>query len=109
MLDSSIPWQDVPCHSDFIRYTQWHNHALDMVGQLGIPFHILFYENYAFAYDTTVAELLDNLDWAPVGKPKPFEPCKSYTDLFDDMASIAALIENVATPATWGLLQHYFE
>ena len=98
----------VPCHAEFYRYTIWHNQALTVAADLGIPVHYIFYEDYTTNYDGTVDALLQFLDLKATRDPLAFEPGKVYTELYEDISGIARLVEAVATPETWALVKHYF-
>jgi Sulfotransferase domain len=104
-------FRDLPCHGDFYRYAQWHNHSVALTDKLRLPVHYLHYENYTTAYDATVDGLLDFLELHRVQTPLQFSPGHTYLDFFDaaSIRAAAALVRAVVNDETWALLQHYFE
>jgi hypothetical protein len=38
--------KELPCHAEIIRYTWWHELAMDTVRRMDFPIHRLYYENY---------------------------------------------------------------
>ena len=102
----------VPCASDFYRYVQWHNYAIEVSEKrLKLPVHTIFYESYNYNYNETVDDLLDFLDLEAVSTPPPFIKGKEYQDYFskEERYDAGRLIKHLATNATWALLKHYFE
>jgi len=127
----------VPCHSEWFRYAQWHNTALDMYsapGKLRLvsPPLFVFYEDYGRDLNGTsraIAEYLElpflaagagaddgsgnNSD--PDDPPLsllPFIGGKTYGHLFsdDDRYAIAELIRSLASRDCWELLlRRYFD
>jgi len=85
--------REAPCHAEFIRYTWWHNHAIEVTAELKrfdlsyakdltghadrqsttnkeeigyvLPTLILFYEDYEAAWNQTASQLLDFLRLRP--------------------------------------------
>lgn len=55
--------QQIPCHADFFRYAQWHNHAFDIVSEMAIPSMILYYEDFlSNSFDETKAKMLQFIE-----------------------------------------------
>jgi len=102
----------VPCHDELIRYTLWHNHAIELIRQKNLPGHTLLYEDYEHNWDRTVNELFEfvSLSPAPGAKPYPFIPGKHYKDYYDPSERVSAmvLVKTIASPETWNLVKHYF-
>ena len=71
--------KDVPCHSDFFRYIQWHNLAFATTAELGIPSMVLHYENYSSDFNKTKEELLRFLYQDEVNPPPSFIAGKTFT------------------------------
>jgi len=101
---------DLPCHAEWYRFVQWHNHAIALTEKLGIPVHYLYYEDYTTAFNTTVTDLLAFLELDAVHDPFPFNPGHTYEAYYDaeQRRQAAAFVQTVATPATWNLIQRYF-
>jgi hypothetical protein len=102
----------VPCHSELIRYTWWHNNAIELTRRRNLPVHTLFYEDYETNWDRTVDELFQFLFLSPARgtEPVPFVTGKHYTGYYDrhDIAMAKVLVRTLASPETWNLVQRYF-
>ena len=102
----------VPCASDFYRYVQWHNLAIEVAEErLGLPVHTIFYEDYNYKYNETVDNLLHFLELEAVSTPPPFIKGKEYQDYFtpEEQYQVGLLARHLATNKTWALLKHYFD
>jgi hypothetical protein len=101
---------DVPCYSEMFRYVQWHNLAIQMIEQYGVPAHNIFYEDYETKYDETVGDLLKFLEANRTHEIKPFIRGKRYGSLFRPrhLRGIARLIRRMASPECWKHLKRYF-
>ena len=104
-------YSDVPCHGEWFRLAQWHTRTVRVIERLGIPVHVLYYENYTTNFDETTAELLDFLQLEAIHESHPFRPGKSYSHLFnsDHVYGAAKLVREMASPRAWNLMRHYFE
>ena len=101
----------VPCYAEFVSYTRWHNHAIQLVAQKDIPTMTLFYEDYALQWNTTVDQLLSFL-WlkpAPGAEAEEFILGKHYDEFYSEEQKQAAanLIQEIASAELWELLQRY--
>lgn len=101
---------DLPCHAEWFRYIQWHNHAVEVTSQFQSVLH-LYYTNYTTNYDATIHELLNFLQLSIVQDPIPFATGKAYLDYFstEHQRRAAHYVRKMASPATWRLLAHFFE
>ena len=99
----------VPCHSEFFRYAQWHNLALQVTETLNIPTHFLYYEDYQEDFESTLDGILQFLELERVGKASPFISGKAYDEYYTKEEQLLAmdLVKAVSTPQTWALLQRY--
>jgi hypothetical protein len=104
--------KDVPCHGELVRYTWWHNYAIELTRRRNIPVNVLFYEDYTDNWDTAVEQLLQflGLSPAPGATPLEFILGKHYEDYFDahDLDSAKLLVKTLASPETWDLVKRYF-
>ncbi len=104
--------KEVPCFQEFISYTRWHNHAIQVLETKSIPAMTLFYEEYALNWDTTVKQLLDFLSLTPAvgAQAEEFVVGKHYDQFYDEKEKLAArnLIKELASNELWDLLQRYF-
>jgi len=111
----------VPCHGEFIMWTQWHNLADASIrlmqdgGPFGkwpkreIPLLKVFYEDYHTNFDNITKSIIHFLELEQV---YPFEEFRSkeYHGYFSEheLIDIQALVQSVATNNTWNDVQHYF-
>jgi hypothetical protein len=102
----------VPCHGELIRYTWWHNHAIELTRRKNLPVHTFFYEDYENSWDRTVDELFQFLVLSPArgAQPPSFVTGKHYMNYYgrSDAAMAKALVNTLASPETWNLIGHYF-
>jgi hypothetical protein len=103
-------FRDLPCHADWYRYVQWHNHAHELAKRRQLPVLDLFYEDYTLAYESTVHKLMEFLQIAPRKPPLDFFVGKSYEVFFDqEHARIAArFVREFSSPEVWTRLERYF-
>jgi len=101
----------LPCHTDWWRYVQWHNNAIEVLERMQIPVQLLYYEDYAIKYNATVQQLFRFLELESVHPNLPFEPGKVYDNVYNDEIRYAAteFVQAIASPACWKLIKHYFE
>ena len=99
----------VPCHSEFFRYTQWHNMALEVLEKLAIPSYTLYYESYECSFELTLRGILNFLELERVGKASPFIAGKAYHGYYTktELVTTMLLIKAVSTPEVWSLVQRY--
>lgn len=99
----------VPCHSEFFRYTQWHNLALQVTDVLHIPTHFLFYEDYDENFESALEGILSFLELSKVGKASPFVSGKLYYSYYtkEEQSAAMELVRAVSTPQAWHFLQRY--
>ena len=77
--------REVPCHGELVRYTWWHNYAIELTRRTDIPVHVLFYEDYAENWENTVEQLLQFLSLSPAPGAEAWEFIvgKHYEDYFE--------------------------
>lgn len=102
-------FQGLPCHADWYRYVQWHNHAYQLTKH--IPTMDLFYEDYTHRYDATVNELWNFLDLKPRRPATEFFVGKSYEVFFDteQKQKATVLVQSLSLPPVWQRLKRYLE
>jgi hypothetical protein len=100
--------QNVPCHGEFFRYVQWHNLANQVVKDK--PTLVVHYEDYNTQWNRTANKILKYLHLEQKHPLRPFR-YHSYDEYFSDAdrESGRALIQQLATPAIWEQLEHYFD
>ena len=101
--------EDIPCHADFFRWIQWHNHAFTTTWDMALPTLVMYYENYTTAFDETMNTLLDFLEQKQVAEPPPFVTGKTY-DYFTEgeVKAIEVMLRKLAMEGVWNLISHYF-
>jgi hypothetical protein len=99
----------VPCHAEFYRYIQWHNLAFEVARRKQLPTHVLFYENFTYNFDETVAQLLNFLELSAMAPAPVFYKHKQYADYFEPQQyrAIARFVQELASPESWTALAHY--
>ena len=104
--------KDLPCHAEFIRYTWWHNLAIEVTKKRQLPAHVLFYEDYSIQWNVTVQALLDFLELSPAlgAEPPAFISGKHYEVFFEPRHFELAgrLVKLLASAESWILLRRYF-
>lgn len=104
--------KNIPCYAEFISYTQWHNHAIELVAKKSIPVLTLFYEDYALDWDKTVNQILNFLSLTPAqgAVAEKFILGKHYHDFYNEEEKVAAmkLLQTLASTELWDMLQRYF-
>jgi len=104
--------KDVPCHTDFFRYIQWHNLAFTVLNDfMQIPAYTLHYENFESRFNETAKEVMDFLELAQVQEFPEFVLGKQYEDYFeeDEKVRVKEALRSMASIETWQNIQHYFE
>ncbi|KAI2505624.1 sulfotransferase domain-containing protein [Fragilaria crotonensis] len=104
--------EDIPCHFDLFRYIQWHDLAFIVTDDyLGVPTHVIYYEDYSTNFNGTLQALLDFLDLPNTGAYADFVKGKSYRDYFthDQIARLRTAAMMMASPSTWHAIERYFE
>ena len=104
--------KDVPCHSDFLRYVEWHNLAFVTTRDLQLNTHLLHYDWYNTDFEGTVKGLLDFLELSvhKNGVFTPFIKGKEY-DYFtpEEKRAVAKAFKMMASPDTWSQTKQYFD
>lgn len=103
-------WENLPCHTDWFRYVMWHNKAIEYLDSLGIPVHVLYYEDYTTRYDDAVKDLFEFLHLQQVNQTDQFIPGKTYNYLFEGNTGVVAMkfTKALASEKCWNLIKHYF-
>ena len=103
--------KDVPCHSDFFRYIQWHNLAFATSAEMGIPSMKLHYESYSSDFNKTKDELLQFLYQDEVNPPPSFITGKTYRQYYTkgEIYAVSIMFDKLAHPETKRFTRHYFK
>ena len=103
--------KDVPCHSDFVRYIQWHNLAFATTAELGIPSMNFHYENYSNDFNKTKDYLLKFLHQDEVNPPPSFITGKTYRHYYtkEEIRLVSIMFDSLAHQETKRFTRHYFK
>ena len=103
--------QDLPCHGEFYKYAQWHNHANAVTTKyLQKPTMIVHYEKYDTAWNATANKIFDFLHLDMIGTKKEFHARHDYDPYFapKDQERARKLIKKLASPFIWKQVARYF-
>lgn len=100
----------VPCGTDFLKFTEWHNLAFAITTDMNLDSYILHYDDYETNFNKTIENLLNFLELKAVADPFPFRVGKIYRDYFtpDEERIVRQVVESMSTTSTWKALQRYF-
>ena len=100
---------DIPCHAEFFRYTQWHNRAFQVIKKMDIPSLILHYEDYDENFDETISKVASFLELKIVGDPSEYYR-NNYGDYYNDKQRQFAIhmINLLSTKQTWDSLKNRY-
>ena len=100
----------IPCSSDFIQWTQWHNLACVTTYDLNLPTLIVHYENYTQNFGQTVELLLNFLQLDMKNEAPKFQTGKEYREYYteEEMTAAREMVEKLALKKTWEYTRHYF-
>ncbi|GKY97970.1 hypothetical protein MPSEU_000755100 [Mayamaea pseudoterrestris] len=105
-------FENVPCHAEFFKYTQWHNSVIHMHPLLHRPPQLtIFYEDYQYAFRNNVDSIMQFVSQPyNASRLRAFRSLPTYEDYFSEaqIESIHQLIKHVALPQVYGMLQRYF-
>jgi hypothetical protein len=115
------PLEEIPCYVDLLYYIRWHNFAAKLLNnEYDIPYYVLYYEDYAQDYMTTIQDLYTFVfqddttvlirDWTAGA---PFNSTnKHYHDVYftpEQQLAVERVVRNLTTPESWKLLRRYYE
>jgi hypothetical protein len=92
-------------------FLQWHNLAIRVIDDLGLPSLLLYYENYETDFNATVNEIFQFLQISTIGDIFQFIAGKDYMGYFSPSEVEAArkLMEIISDRQTWDIIKRYFE
>lgn len=103
-------YKDLPCYSEWLRYVQWYNHALQLTRSLRE--RILYFEEFVERRARTYADLIQTLQLPEKGGKVPFSWDRaSHKNIFSpsEARMAANLVLQNASPEVWEVLSRYFE
>jgi Sulfotransferase domain len=101
---------DVPCGTDFLRFTEWHNLAFATTRDMNLDTFILHYDDYETNFNQTTQGLMNFLELEAVADPYPFKLGKIYRLYFtaEEQGIVKRVVEWMSSPSTWKELERYF-
>lgn len=105
-----IPYLDqIPCHAEFFRYTQWHNRAFQVTEKMDIPTLIIHYEDYDDDINQTISRIASFLEIDIVSSPPEYHR-SDYNNYFSAEQREYALrmVNAFATRTTWKELMNAY-
>lgn len=103
--------RNIPCHSDFYRYIQWHNLAFQVTDVMNIPAMIVHYEDYEHNFHETKDRILSFLDLKDVSyRNVTFSSGKTYGHYFtaDEKRGVLNLLYHLSSAQTQKEVMRYF-
>lgn len=90
---------------------QWHNLAIRVIDDLGLPSLLVYYENYETDFNATTDEIFHFLELTTVGDIPQFIAGKDYMGYFSSSEVEAArhLMKVISDRQTWNIIKRYFE
>jgi len=111
-LDNELmeAFKNVPCHGEFFRYMQWHNNALNITYMMGLPTHLVYYEDFQHYSRETMADLtnfleLSNIREVPVFKMEKYDGYYSN----EEETQIMFFLKYLSTDIAWQVLNPYLK
>lgn len=102
--------KDVPCGSQYVIYSLWHNHAYQLaVNTLKIPTLSIHYSDYEEDFNGTIDKITRFLEIESVNTPNPFISGKKYSTYFtpQEREAIFKIIKHFTSPEVWELVKRY--
>lgn len=105
---------EIPCHADFYRYVQWHNLAFDIIEEMSLPLHILYFEDFEEDFNRTKDEILQFMEAKEVSiesKRRPmFIPGKKYEHFYTpkQIKAIRKFVFEHGSQQTQYVMKKYF-
>ena len=103
-------YKDVPCHTLFYLFADWHNLSRQVTEDLNLPTLVIHYEDYEHNFESTVSSILDFLNLPRAQDPIEFISGKEYTEYFTLNERLAAkkLVHTISDDWTWNAVSKYF-
>jgi len=112
-------YRSIPCYSEWLRYIQFHNYALQQVRRDSPRSYVLHYEKYASLGPTsTLLEVVHFLNLTAVRPPEWIDrkhirrqhKKKSTNPMYthDESRQLAAMVQEFASDEAYELLRQYF-
>jgi hypothetical protein len=103
-------YRDVPCHTLFYLFAEWHNLARQVTLDLSLPTLVIHYEEYEQNFESTLSNIMEFLNLPRAQKPIEFISGKVYNDYFtlDERLAAKKLVQAISDEWTWNEVSKYF-
>ena len=103
-------YRDVPCHTLFYLFTEWHNLARQVTLDLSLPTLVIHYEEYEHNFESTLSNIIEFLNLPRAQEPTEFISGKVYSEYFtlDERLAAKKLVRTIADEWTWSEVSKYF-
>jgi len=103
-------FKNVPCHGEFFRYIQWHNNALNITYMMGLPTHLVYYEDFQHYSKETMTDLTSFLELSNIGEVPVFK-MKKYDGYYsnEEETQIMSFLKYLSADITWQVLNPYLK
>jgi hypothetical protein len=103
-------YRDVPCHTLFYLFAEWHNLARQVTLDLSLPTLVIHYEEYEQNFESTLSNIMEFLNLPRAQKPIEFISGKVYNDYFtlDERLAAKELVQAISDEWTWSAVSRYF-
>ena len=103
-------YRDVPCHTLFYLFAEWHNLARQVTLDLTLPTLIIHYEEYEHNFESTLSNIMEFLNLPRAQEPIEFISGKVYDDYFtlDERLAAKQLVQAISDEWTWSVVSRYF-
>lgn len=101
----------IPCRTELLRYTMWHNAALWVQSEARIPTLLVYYEDYEDQLDSVSSQILSflELEEERASRRPRFQAGKHYHHFFsqEERSAAVGFVKQLASPSAWKILERY--
>jgi hypothetical protein len=99
-----------PCHAEFYKYVQWHNHAFRTTDSHKENM-VVYYEDFYTRFEDIIQNLAEFLKQKRMTAPYSFSSPHDYSRFYtDDMrTNVRSFVKELSSKETWDYLEHYFD
>jgi len=103
-------YRSIPCYSDWLRYINWHNYALQQIRHQSV--YVMHFEKYEKSPQRALSEVIKYLNLTAVRRApeldrRRLQHMQLYTP--DEVRQLAFMVREFGSEEVWELLRHYFE
>jgi len=99
---------DVPCHSEFYKFTHWYNNAFELIAKIGSESRSAYYEDFFLRPEKQIRQIVDFLELNNTGEMFDFS-LRDYTYYYtlEKRTKVIHLINHIASNDTKFYLRRY--